>query len=170
MDNFHILSWWSKLSSNKQKIWLSIFIENMNVNEEKIEEKEYLEKKFENENEFNKKICEDDLFDSKINENEPLFERRNVIKTGYLDQKLKKRSKSMPVFIDKIGSKMKLSKSMEEFINDKLKETRIYLKETEKSLEEVNKLNKRQGRIRDLTYNIDFKRGDSNNDLYLSDF
>ena len=66
MDNFHILSWWSKLSSNKQKIWLSIFIENMNVNEEKIEEKEYLEKKFENENEFNKKICEDNLFDSKI--------------------------------------------------------------------------------------------------------
>ena len=65
---------------------------------------------------------------------------------------------------------MKLSKSMEEFINDKLKETRIYLKETEKSLEEVNKLNKRQGRIRDLTYNVDFKRGDSNSDLYLSDF
>ena len=76
----------------------------------------------------------------------------------------------MPVFIDKIDSKMKLSKSKEEFINDKLKETRIYLKETEKSLEEVNKLNKRQGRIRDLTYNRDLKRVDSNNDLYLSDF
>ena len=78
----------------------------------------------------------------------------------------------MPVFIDKIGSKSltALSKSMEEFINDKLKETRINLKETEKSLEEVNKLNKRQGRIRDLTYNVDFKRGDSNSDLYLSDF
>ena len=35
MDNYDVISWWSRLPLNKQKQWLSVFIEKMNVNEEK---------------------------------------------------------------------------------------------------------------------------------------
>ena len=46
MDNYDVISWWSRLPLNKQKQWLSVFIEKMNVNEEKSKkEQNYYESK-----------------------------------------------------------------------------------------------------------------------------
>ena len=171
MDNYDIILWWSRLPSNKKKQWLSIFIEKMNVNEEESKkEQNYYESKEDEDDYFLGNYNEDNIFiETKLNDVEPLFEKKMIpIDKNNVE---KKRSNSLPSFKELSPSlkevspasnkiKMKLSKSMEEFINEKLKETRIFLKETEKSLEEVNKLNKRQGRIRDQTYNIDVKRYD----------
>lgn len=168
MDNFQIISWWSKLSSSKQKIWLSIFIENMNVNKEiNIKEKAFLESKLDNEDYFIGNDGNNIFNEYKINDLEPLFERTKK-KKEYSDIKIKGRSKSMSSFKNELSPKIQPTKSMEEFVNEKLKETRIFLKETERSLEEVNKLKKKKSRIRDQNYNIDLDRY-KNNELFVED-
>ena len=182
MDNYDVISWWSRLPLNKQKQWLSVFIEKMNVNEEKSKkEQNYYESKEDQDDYFLGNNNEDNiLIETKLNDLEPLFEKK-MIPTDKNSVE-KQRSNSLPSFKESSYSlkelsppsdkmKMKLSKSMEEFINDKLKETRIFLKETEKSLEEVNKFNKRHGRSRDQTYNIDVRRYDKGLiNEYLCDF